>query len=182
MLVEAFVFRCHRSLDQRGGKLLIAHEGAVLYMISGKDFPFFRYYLGGKLGIRVLQFLYGRDVCECPDNGQEGEHRHYGSHHQYPEPENNPFLSFVCHVKIFLVRHKTLGLAKNPVYKSNQKIWKIAPILLYFAKIIEAARPKKVKDYGGKTTGHSGVSGESQDHSEVFGWRFSCKGIGRAYP
>ena len=49
-----------------------------------------------------------------------------------------------------MVRHKTLGLAKNRIYKSNQKIWKIAPILLYFAKNIRTSGPKIVKIMEGK--------------------------------
>ena len=49
-----------------------------------------------------------------------------------------------------MVRHKTLGLAKNRIYKSNQKIWKIAPILLYFAKKLGLHCPKTIRFMEGK--------------------------------
>ena len=101
MLVEAFVLRGHGGLHQRGGQFFVAHEGTVLYMISGKDFAFFGNDLGGQLGIGVLQLLDGRDIGQGPDQDEEGGQQHYRRDKQDPEPLDDFFLDGFCHVRKF---------------------------------------------------------------------------------
>ena len=135
MFIEAFVLRGHAGLHQRGGQFFVAHESAVFYMISGQDLAFLGNHLGGQLGIRVLQFFDGRDIGQSPDQRQQHGQGHHRGDDQEPEPLGQSFLACLGHsAQKNLPWYKTLGLGKNPVYKNKQKIWKIAPNLLYFAE------------------------------------------------
>ena len=99
MFIKTFVFRGDRSLYQRGGKLIVTYKRSVLYMISGKDFSFLRYYLGGKFGVRILQFLNGRNIGKGPYQAQQGNQRQNRSRDENPEPLGNSFLILVCHIQ-----------------------------------------------------------------------------------
>ena len=97
MLVEAFVLRSHGGLDQRGCQFLIGDESPVFYMISSKDFPFFRDDLGGQLGVRIFQFFDGGDICESPYEAKQQHHKEHRGDEQNPEPPGYFFLCTVRH-------------------------------------------------------------------------------------
>ena len=151
VVVEAFVFRGHGRLYQRLGQFLIPHESTVLYMISGKDFSFLCNYLRCQLGVRVFQFLDGRDIGKSPYRTQQQCQQHYRGYQKNPEPLADCLLCAVRHaIKIFTVR-KTLGLVKSSVYKIKQKIWIYPRILRYFAENYRALGPQMQSIWREKT-------------------------------
>ena len=138
MLVETGVLRGDRRLDQAQGQFVIPHERTVFNMVGRQDLPFLRDDLGGQLAVRVLQLLDGRDLSEHPDQSQQDGEGDKRRNEQEPEPLRDFLSCRIRHKQLSSekksLRHKTKGLAKSSKYKINQKIWKIARNLAYFAK------------------------------------------------
>ena len=103
-------------------------------MVGGQDLAFLCDDLGGQLAVRVLQLLVGRNLGERPDDSQEKDYQGDRGEKEDPEPADDLLFGILCHLKNLLGAHKTIGLARLPNDKFNQKIWKIARIVRYFAK------------------------------------------------
>ena len=134
MAVETGVFGGDRRLHEVQGEFFVTDECPVLDMVGGQDLAFLRDDLGGQLAVRVLQFLVGRDLRERPDDYQKQQYQGNRGEKEDPEPADDLLFGILCHLKNLLGAHKTIGLARLPNDKFNQKIWKIARNLRYFAK------------------------------------------------
>ncbi len=64
MMVEPSIFRCHQRIDEIGTQVGILHSDTVLIaIVSPKRLHIGGEYLTGELILRVLQFLYGRQIA-----------------------------------------------------------------------------------------------------------------------
>ena len=107
MLVEPGVLRSDGRLDQVLRKFVIADERPVFNVIGRQDLAFFGDDLGSELGIRVFEFLQGRDLGKDPDDAQQQQDQ--GDRGQQEDPEPAGYLLF-C-----LFRHsKKINLCTRP--------------------------------------------------------------------
>ena len=134
MAVETGVLGGDRRLHEMQGQLFVTDECTVLDMVGGQDLAFLCDDLGGQLAVRILQLLVGRNLGERPDDSQEEDYQGDRSEKEDPEPADDLLFGILCHLKNLLGAHKTIGLARLPNDKFNQKIWKIARNVRYFAK------------------------------------------------
>ena len=101
MPVETLVLGSDGRLDKAGGQFIVTGIRAVLDMEGGQDLASVGDHLGGKLAVRVLQLLEGRDLGEDPYEDQKCQDQRHGSGDEYPEPLGYFLASAVFHIIYF---------------------------------------------------------------------------------
>ena len=120
VLVETCVLSGHGCLHQIGGQVVKAHVGTVLDMIRAYQFAVLGYEFGGQIGLRVLQFLEGRNLCKDAYACDEKHQNTYGNEYYTPDcGYESAFGLFFHFCKI--------NIAKL------EKIWFLSYFILYFA-------------------------------------------------
>ena len=112
MLVEAYVLRCHGSLNQTWSQILVIDIGAVLDVEGGQHLAVLCKKLSSKLVVRMFQFLERRNLCEYRDEQHCNEQYCYRSRYNYPEPLDY-FLSCIVSHLLHQFRSQTTKLKLN---------------------------------------------------------------------
>ena len=111
MIVETHILCSDRSVDEVLRELVECDERPVLYMECGQDLTIFGNHLRGKLAVRILQFLEGRNVRKGPHQGNKTSHHDDRKREQYPEPFDDFLFYSVCHLsKSFKIFHHLLPI------------------------------------------------------------------------